>query len=176
MSIYAEIIAEVNQGAGRLFSLGPSMPGASAKREVYISADVKALLNGPWVNDDFEIRCGYLAADFDRFITGATIAVAATAHGSNAANLKRLHPPADEVWELRCRNPKPGIRVFGRFAAKDVLVALTWATRPDLGGPQSKAWRDAKESCNAEWRKLFPAYPPFSGAHCDDYLSNAVSL
>ena len=41
------------------------------------------------------------------------------------AKIGRLYPIADEVWDLRSQAPPPGLRVFCRFAEKDVLVALT---------------------------------------------------
>lgn len=74
--------------------------------------------------------------------------------------MARTYPPADEVWDIRSRDPKPAMRVLGCFAETDVFVALVHGYRKNLGGPRSRQWRDLIESCKAEWRKLFPrTYP-----------------
>jgi hypothetical protein len=94
----------------------------------------------------------------------------------------RLSRPADEVWDFRAIE-KPGIRIFGRFAERDIFVALTcwprskpidWLDRPPLLKTDSREFRDAIEGCKAEWRKLFHTYPPKSGAQASDYLSENV--
>jgi hypothetical protein len=90
---------------------------------------------------------------------------------------------ADEVWDLRSQAPPPGLRVFCRFAEKDVLVALTcsprsvpvpWLNRLPLLGRSSREWRDAIVGCRREWNVLFPAHQPLSGVDLSDYISNAV--
>jgi hypothetical protein len=90
--------------------------------------------------------------------------------------MAQLDSVQDEVWEIRSRDPKPGIRVFGRFAETDLFVALTWWWRSDLKGPKSKQWRNAREGCKAEWQKLFPAYPAKSGTQINDYISAKIYL
>jgi hypothetical protein len=172
MSIYVEISFRVNEG--RLALLDPAMPGTLRKRKMYVSPELETLLGGPWQDTAWEERCGYLRADLDRFIEGKILAVAQKPYGSKTSYLKRLEPPRDEVWEIRSRDPNPSLRIFGRFAEKDLFIALTWAKRIDLGGPAEREWRVAKEACNAEWRKLFPTYPPKTGVTFHDYLSNII--
>jgi hypothetical protein len=174
MSIYDAITQQVNAGA--LSLLYPAMPGTLVKRKMYISAEIRGLLDGPWSDTKWEERCGQLRADLDRFIEGIVLTVAEEPYKGKTSYIKRLDPARDEVWEIRSRDPQPSLRIFGRFADKDLFVALSWANRADLGGPMSREWRDAKETCNAEWRKLFPAYAPKSGASLYDYLSNIVPV
>jgi len=171
MSIYDELIYRVNEG--RLFRLLPELPRIGLVRQTFISQEIRNLCEGPWHSAAWEARCGSLRADLDRFIGGDVIPVAAKPYRGKTSYLKRLDPDSDEVWEIRSRDPKPGIRVFGRFARKDVFVALTWEEREPLLGPGSREWRDARVACKTEWTKLFPAYEPISsGANFHDYLSN----
>lgn len=171
MSIRAEINNRL--GEGRLFQLLPTLADSPVGRTMFISSEISGLVRGPWSNAAFEYRFSKLRADFEVFIEGRIIAVGAHPYKKKkTAYMARLDEPSDETWEIRSRDPKPGIRVFGRFAEKDAFVALTWGFREDLGRPGSKEWRDAIEQCKTEWRKLFPTYPPLSGADYNDYVSN----
>lgn len=171
MSIYDEIAYWSNQG--RLFCVRSSL-GEPAKRALYVSAEIKTLLDGPWGTPEWESRCGYLRADLDRFVEGQTLDVAERPYKGKSSYMLRLHPPKGEIWEIRSRIPKPGLRLFGRFAGFDNFVVLTWESRPSLGGPQSRQWRDATVACSTEWNNLFPAYQPLSGASFHEYLSKIV--
>ncbi|MGH7813213.1 MAG: hypothetical protein ACREQI_04330 [Candidatus Binataceae bacterium] len=159
----------------RLFLLQPAS-GMPAVRRMYLSEVLAERIFGPWTNLNETVRWMELRAELDSFVEGLKV-VAIAKHpfkGGGKAFLRRLHAPRDEVWEIRSRTPLPQIRVFGRFAAKDVMVALTWAERAGLGGPESRAWRDAIVDCKREWHRLFPAYAPFTGSNFYDYLSNIV--
>jgi hypothetical protein len=87
------------------------------------------------------------------------------------AYLARLSPRADEVWEIRSRDPTPAIRVFGRFAICDTFIAFNWGYRKDLGGLGSKEFRFEINRAKSEWKKIFPTYQPVSGADIHDYVS-----
>ncbi len=174
MSIYDEIAHRVSEK--RLFALAPALPNVTTARRIYISPEISSLLFGPWDEPEWEERCGYLRADFDRFLEGRLITAAARPYKAKTAYIAQLDAPRDEVWEIRSRDPDPGLRVFGRFADTDVFIALTWSKRADLKGPTSREWRDAIEGCKAEWRKLFPAYSPISGVNIHDYISANVVL
>ncbi|MCY3879901.1 MAG: hypothetical protein OXF74_12075 [Rhodobacteraceae bacterium] len=90
-------------------------------------------------------------ADFDSFVEGRIVSVSLIDPHNKPTNvyLARLHPAEDEVWEIRSRAPKPGLRVFGRFSAKDCFVALRWRRRKDLGGAGSAEFRDEICGCKA---------------------------
>ena len=64
------------------------------------------------------------------------------------SNIKRLSPSSAEVWEFKVKT-RQQIRVFGRFAAKDLFVAIT--------GPVDRANCDfaaEKIRCQQEWSDL----------------------
>lgn len=133
-----------------------------------VSPAIHGLVLGPWKDADEEIRWSRLRADLDSFVEGRLIVV-----GRNGY-MKLLDPRREEVWEIRSRSPKPSLRLFGRFAARDVFVALTWSARAPLAGKGSLPWRDAIRACKAEWRKLFPTYQPLSGSDIHDYIADEV--
>lgn len=163
MSILDEIVARTNEG--RLFPLQPLMPvmAGSPMRQMFLTAEVNSLLTGPWQTDEWEIRCGYLRADLERFIQGGLIPIASRPmSGGRHSYMRQLFQWREEVWEIRSRDPQPGIRILGRFADFDVFIALSWWNRTDLGGPKDRRWRDAIVGCKTEWNNLFPAYQPQS--------------
>ena len=172
MSIYDELQNLVNER--RLFFLSPALPGSLVRRKMYITPQIRKLIMGPWTDPDWEERCGDLRADIDHFVEGKLLTVAAKSYKGHTSQLKRLEPAKDEVWEIRSRDPKPSIRVFGRFADKDLFVALNWRLRVDLGKIGTREWRNARLECKTEWKKLFLAYEPKSGDHLHDYISNIV--
>lgn len=153
--------------------LEQALPGSPALRTIFVSPDLNKLILGPWDNERIEIRANRLRANFDMFISGMRISVGRLPYKKKKyAYMSPIDPPADGVWQIRSRDPKPGIRVFGSFSEKDVFVALNWDFREDLGGPESREWRDARERCKAEWRKLFHPYNPYTGDTPHDLISN----
>jgi hypothetical protein len=174
MSIRVEIGNRISEE--RLFLLSPAMPGSHIVRPMFVSLEIKDLVLGPWDDAEWEERCGQLRADLDRYIECRRITVAARPYHARTAYMAQLDELRDEAWEIRSRDPEPSLRVFGRFADTDWFVALTWWKRADLKGPDSREWRDAIEGCKAEWRRLFPTYPPKTGANVNDYISTNVFL
>lgn len=160
---------------GRLF-LVPKRMASLETRFMYLSSELQTQVFGPsWPTVEEEDRWVSLQADLDAYVQGDVLPVAEHPfRGRRDAYLKRLHTARDEVWEIRSRNPLPQIRIFGRFAEKDVFIALTWSERPELGGPTSRAWRDAIVRCKTEWRNLFFAYDPFIGSSHHEYISNII--
>ncbi len=85
--------------------------------------------------------------------------------------MARLEDDDDEVWELRIWDTKPQLRFFGRFADRNVFIALI--------GPVSRwrlFWQDyeaIKDACKGEWARLFGARDPVTqGDDIDAYLTN----
>lgn len=163
MSIRDEIHAR--QQEGRLFVLNPIAPGSSPRRAMFVTVSLNQMLEGPWDSRDDEIRFSRLRADLDHYVEGGFI---------DPKYLTRLRPKREEVWEIRSPRPSPSIRVFGRFALRDVFIATHYEVRPPLRGFGSRQWRDAIERCKTEWRNLFPSYQPFSGSQINEYVSNAA--
>lgn len=144
---------------------------------MYISQEVRSFLDGPWPDPKQELRAGRLRADLEGFIEGRTIAVGWDPYQKDkTAYMARLNPPSDGVWAIRSRDPKPGIRALGCFAARDVFIVLILFERESLDGPNGPIWKAAINVCKAEWRKLFPTYPPISRSDFNDYLSTGFFL
>jgi hypothetical protein len=89
------------------------------------------------------------------------------------AYLALLQDAKDEVWEFRCRDPNPQIRIFGRFAEKDLFIAFIKRNRPELSNDE---YQPVMEECKRHWRTLFPSYNPHHGSSADDYVSNCFSV
>ena len=147
-----------------------------------MSEEIALLVWGPWEDDLMGDRCGRLLASLQRIVRGELLQVCLVPFEAREAQLGRLCPIADAVWDIRSRE-EPGLRVFCRFAEKDVLVAFTcaprsvpvpWLARLPLGGGKSRQWKRGITECKREWDKLFPAESPVRGDRLEDYLSNAV--
>jgi len=175
MSILAQINDLCTQG--RLCQLLPSYPRGAQRRFLYVSVEINNRLSiGPWVTRKQEIRWGRLRADLEKFIESNRIQVPSDSRRARAAYMGRLQPDDDEVWDIRSRDPSPGMRVFGRFAAKDLFVGLTWAERPPLGAFQSEEFKRAIRQCKTDWANLFHPYSPLRGRYPHDYITNAYVL
>jgi hypothetical protein len=181
MSIRIEIKRRIAEG--RLFRLRPHVGSDPNERIVLMSSEIHNLVSGPWPDGPMGVRCGYLRADLESFVANDVMTVSWSSFEARDAKMGRLHPLADEVWDLRSQAPPPGLRVFCRFAEKDVLVALTcsprsvpvpWLDRIPLLRRNSRAWRDPVVGCRREWDVLFPAHQPLVGVNLNDYISNAV--
>lgn len=154
------------------------LPASPVNRVLLATPDVYRLVTGPWTDQREELRAGRLWADFDRFTEGRLISVALdNPYGKlRTTYLARMDPGRDEVWEIRSRDPKPGIRVFGRFSEPDVFIALNWEYREGLGGPGSREFNVEIQKCKAEWRKCIPTFEAHEGTSVDEYISNAFSV
>jgi hypothetical protein len=174
MSIRDEIKYWMNLEHPKLFQVLPTLPNGPVERLLFASKEVNRLVVGPWRDQTEEHRCGRLSAATDMFVEGyrITMALDDPYKKPKTTYMARLDPLQDEVWEIRVLDPKPGIRVFGRFSEQDSLIVLTWAPRESL--PGSKEWRDAREGCKAEWRKLFPTYNAITGNNINEYVSHSA--
>ena len=156
MSIRAAIKRHVK--AGRLSGLEMSVPGDAAKRGLYLSPDVQELLDGPWISPRCAQRVNRLRADLEAFVKEEPVIACLDPFEAEDAFFGRLDRPDDEVWDVRSRDPKPGLRLFGRFACPDIFVAFTWAPRSvqwngrePMGDRYDPRWEQMKEVCYREW-------------------------
>lgn len=156
----------------RLFLVEPRMPSEPMNRDLYVTPEFHRLITGPW-EDEEQHLAGRLWAAFDRFVVGQRISMALNNPYEKPSHtyMSRLDPTGDEVWEIRIRDPKPALRVFGRFAAKDCFVALNWAPRKDLGGPGSGEFQREIRTCLARWRQIFPHHNALTGNTVNEYIS-----
>jgi hypothetical protein len=146
-----------------------------------LSEEVKALLDGPWDNNDARYRAGRLRADLEDFIKGANLAVCLIPFAAKTAYMGILSPVTAGAWDIRSRDPSPALRVVGFFAEPDVFVGLRWGprsqrvpwtTKPPLGPRDSREWRDIIVQCQTDWRNLFHTYSPITGDNVNEYFSD----
>jgi hypothetical protein len=159
-----------------LFRLSPQFRIERERRALYVSTEIHKLIFGPkWTSPVQEFRWQSVRADLDWFIQARVILVPLDSQRGGNSHMAQLKPPHNEVWDIRCRDPQPGIRVLGSFAEKDVFVALTWEMRNPLGRFGSKRWEEAILRCKAEWQRLLYAQP-MRGNYPDDYITNAIPI
>ena len=139
-------------------------------RELFVSEEVYRAVQPPWEPAELGARLARMRAYLDAWTEGRLISI--TDHPYRKPKptfMARIDPAPDEVFDIRCLDPNPGMRVMGCFGDKDLFVALTYAWREDLATVRD--WRNEREACKAAWRRLFPAYQPYSGATLHDYIS-----
>lgn len=168
----------------RLFALEPSLPGISFTRAVLMSPEVRDLIVFGSQDENRASRCAYLRADLEAFASGAVVTCRLTSKHSKNARLARLCPPSLGVFEMRCQQPKPGLRLFGGFPRTDAFLALTWAPR-SVAVPWSKkeplvdekAWRAIVKETQRSWRSLFPDhFPALQGDDINEIISRDVAF
>lgn len=164
MSIQDEIVDRVARGM--LWPLLPLVPGVSPIRALFVGEALQKVLDSPEGDDEWERRVGELRADLERFVVTPEI---------TPKYLFLLYPARDYVWEIRSVAHDPSIRVLGRFAERDVLVATNHALRSDLGGWQSRAWKEVKRLALAIWRTLFFSEKALETRDINQVVSGAMS-
>jgi hypothetical protein len=168
-----------------LFILTPALESDPVNRVLFVSKEIHAAIDD--FGEEIDERMGRLRAHLEAFVTAEMVTVAMEPFRAKDAYMARLHPAADEVWEIRDRF-SPSIRIFGCFAEPDAFVALTWQWRSVLGTIEARAkrskgrsrakrgwpriWPIERRACLAEWRRKFPSYPRLSGRTPDEYLTN----
>lgn len=153
----------------------PARPvGGAAKnaRELYYSEEVAGLLNG----GDRRAKVG--RALFERFVDGSKIWVRKPGKTidqppqyAQLVLLEARDGCPDEIWELRFRHgPERSsihTRVFGRFAAPKIFVALTTYDKdPATNYPK------LMKQCADAWDALFGTNEPHRAKYPDGYLPN----
>lgn len=182
MSIKAAIKRHVR--GRRLFPLEMSLESDKVLRGLFLSPSIKELMDGPWTSPKCASRVLRLRADFEAFAKGERIVMCLDPFEAEEAFFGRLDSPSDEVWDIRSREPGPGLRIFGRFAAPDIFIAFDWYPRSrDWNGRQSlgdrnhRLWEIAKTSCQQQWSTLFPKYETIHGDQVQYYVTeNAFPL
>jgi hypothetical protein len=150
---------------GRLFPVRPKAYGSIERRMMFVSQELNEILvsEAPSLAD--VARIAVLDAQLGHFVEGGVV---------DPTYMRMLDRPAHNVLEIRARRPRPSIRVFGRFAQKDVFIALNVELRNSLAGKGSRAWRDEAVRCGVLWRALFPTYDPLEGDSLHDFISENV--
>jgi hypothetical protein len=164
----------------RLFRLDP-YPGDPKRRTVLMTPTINALVSGPWDDALMGDRCARLLASLQSVVRGAHLVVCMKPFAAREAQIGRLDPTGDAVFDFRSRD-QPGLRVFCRFAELDVLIAFTcaprsvnvsWLDKLPLGDRYSKEWKRGVRECKDYWSILFPRHDPVIGDDLNAYLSKA---
>ncbi|WP_158264291.1 hypothetical protein [Nitratireductor sp. StC3] len=172
MSIRDEINIAVN--AGWLVNMQPTLPSIPHRRIILVSSSLQYELETELQDQATAHRAGLLLNTLDTFIGGGLITVGGR---NDDAYIKLLEPEDRQVWEIRSVDPKPSIRVFGRFAEPNVFVATNKGFRRDLGAFGSAAFQRAMTDCTREWVKCFHTRPAHTGKRVNDFITeNVVDL
>lgn len=166
----------------RLFPLEPAFRGAEVIRHLYMSEEVRDLVDGPWPSGIAGKRCAYLRAELESFVTGAHIGVCCVPFKARQEQMALLDPVSAGVWDFRSMDPRPGIRVLGYFADENDFIALVPAARSvqtdfirlgPLGDRDSQEWKSAIGSASSMWSRLFPMFKPVTGDDPSAYFGGS---
>lgn len=176
MSIQAEILERVHEG--RLQRLRQMMPGLPDTRRIYLAEEVSRVFAGSWVRSPYGRRVGVARALLEGFTRGDLVVGRMPPSKNVHTVIALLEPASENVWEFRIGEPRPGIRILGRFADKDSFVATNLVNREDFIDAITKMddprkWRDEVIRCKTIWNHLFPSYHPYIGSTIHDYISNS---
>jgi hypothetical protein len=117
-------------------------------------------------------RDGRLAARarglLDDFVEGGFITVGEDPFDKDATCIMaRVDPIRYDIFDFRCLDPKPGIRILGAFSERDTFIAVTWDYRQNF----DDAWPEQVANCKDAWEKLFGTIPRHHGNDIHDYIS-----
>lgn len=146
--------------------LPPALESAPTVRYVIATKEVARDLSSQ------SVRFREARAVVDAFTEGLIISARYPPSKSVRAQLALLEPSSDEVWEFRSRKPKPGARVFGRFADVDLFIALGIEFREEIDDDFARE----KEACRRQWRTYFQSYQPLKGNDLSDYLTSYYAV
>jgi hypothetical protein len=148
---------------------------------------VRHMLLHPELHKDLERayeipRLGRLKADLEAFVLGHEITMCMTPREHKSAYMGLLEPISKGTWDIRSRDPCPGIRVFGAFADVDTFVALHWMprSRPIAGFDKKPLkddemdWQFAMMEAEARWKIALPEVTPKIGGDVSGYISEKV--
>jgi hypothetical protein len=168
MLIKAFIDTALNNGELSLLPL--IYPSPNSPRHIYLTKPVKAALDGPWADEKTETRMAQAQALLEAFSAGNIITIRLPPSKKVNAMLALLEDANEQVWEFRSRLPRPGIRIFGRFAERDTFVATNYALKEN--STTDDEYKHHKEICKHEWNRLFINIPPLVGKEANEYISN----
>jgi hypothetical protein len=162
----------------KLFSIPALSPGRGCPRVILASETLMSDLTASGPGADLRL-VAELRADLDVYITGDPITVGGPRdkHADFKPLARTKHEvgfSTHEVWEFRSVDPVPAIRVFGRFARRNVFVGTHWHYRVPLGEFGSLEWRREIRRCKHIWNRILGSRDPLHGVNVHDYISNPV--
>lgn len=168
MTDILEIIKKHHQ-AGQILPVNPMLGNDAVVRRMWISPEIRKMLDGPWENEQKEKEWRETGIMMDHIVSGGTISVGNKKGCQMAPMTKR---PYWDVWDIRSTK-----RILGHFVEKDFFIGLAWDERANLGLSNSAEWADLIIRCKNEWGKLFPEHTPLKkDGDYERYLSNITVL
>ena len=181
MSITDQISSLVSEG--RLHLIEPLDISLEVKRTIVVSDEIQELIDGPWSTRSLGRRANRLRADLESFVIGQVVPISMTPYQHKSAYMGLLDPPNRGFWDIRSRDPNPGLRIFGHFADVNLFVALVWHPRSvevdgrsPLGSARELNWEFAKLECEEAWQDLFPNHRPRIKEKISDLISEGAIL
>jgi len=158
---------------GRLYQYEPAIPVEAHLRIILLTPEMREEIDAELLDREAEHRTGAFLADLDHFIAGGEITIGD--RRDKHAFLKRLEPEGEQVWELRSVDPEPSVRAFGTFADTDILVLTPMRLRTELGGFNSRAFKDEIRRTRQIWHGIFAPYSPLTSEKVTDYVNENVN-
>lgn len=150
------------QGYRQLTPRVPLRPG-EAKRQIWAAPAVYELLKGEKPDSGFpDLEADGFIGTFSKGYL-----VDASRRPKSKARFKWLCG-VEQVWVLSFRKPPPGWRILGRFAQKNMFIAMAVFEREQLDDMVTYTAR-AKDMI-VQWEELFPGVDPHSGSSFGDFL------
>lgn len=154
---------------GKLHCLESLMTGDQTVRTLFVTQEIQDAIRLPHPKNE-AVALAEFRETLDAFLEGGALSVGLDPFQKDAhAQIARVHPVSEELWDFRIVAPKDQIRAFGAFSEHDTFVCLTWNYRGAIGNDFDSEVERARQA----WRTLFGEAPPFKGKSVDDYLSNA---
>lgn len=172
MSMIDEIKTHCDNGA--LFHLLPIEPGRSVERDVFVSKEVWDFLDG----NNADVKLQQVGARayrrLESFVCGNSIVLGMDPLQKDRTSLiARNDPTSDGIVDVRVNDPQPAVRMFGCFAAQNLLVLLLWRTRKELA---QKGFAGSIRQCRREWNVLFSLYSPLISEDPHDYITGTFDI
>ncbi len=158
-----------------LFEVPPSFEGEGFERELVVSEDVLQAISPPWPPFHTGDRHASFRAFLDAFVNHEEISVSEQPFSKPwNTGLARVHPVANEIWDLRSSEVPRGIRGLGAFGGYNFFIGLTWNYREAI--ETTEDWDFERNKCEEVWSDLFGPIERFRGRSLDEYLSNYLDL
>lgn len=178
MSIRQRIEAAIAEG--KLLVFEPEFESDELVRSLFLHPQLEADISERV--QEWGRRVGRLQADFESFVKGDHISLSMTPFEHKTAFMGLMDPIKDGTWEIRSRDPKPGLRIFGKFPCADAFVALHWeprsvrfGRRKPLGDRHSLQYQLALIETNTRWSVALPGLAPLVEGNYRDYVSTNSS-
>jgi hypothetical protein len=150
--------------AGRLMRYVPD--GAQlARRTLFLTAEAVKEYNDRSSAICILVGRGSVKAALDRWVLGMRV------HGDNRRGrfICPLHPPPEDVWEIKVTEPINQGRLFFLFLQSDSIVVTHMHTRRFLD--DNNAWITSMNKSAELWNELLSPHAPFRGNSIHDFVT-----